>query len=182
MGDKEHHVHFSGGSGFGKDNNIMIQPQRHGHIDVHLGFLQLHHRYLVEFSIPWNLCIHGEGNIIAPAMIVESPNLNCRIIDFAQDKDGLRLKIELLAYKEKILKEEVQVMCCKSGLPLKILLNARVLGKDKGTPLLRNGIRSIAVENDHDEDDDDDDDDEDDDEVIRTRLRMSLSMENRQKP
>lgn len=45
MGDKEHHVHFSGASGLGKDNNIMIQPQRHGHIDVHLGFLQLHHRF-----------------------------------------------------------------------------------------------------------------------------------------
>lgn len=44
------------------------------------------------------------------------------------------------------MKEEVQVMCCESGAPLKILLNARVLGKDKGTPLLRNGIRSIAVE------------------------------------
>ena len=37
-------------------------------------------------------------------------------------------------------------MCCPSGTPLKIVLNARVLAKDKGTPLLRNGIRSIAVE------------------------------------
>jgi len=43
----EHHVHFSGGSGLGKDNNIMIQPQRHGHIDAHLGFLQLYHRLFV---------------------------------------------------------------------------------------------------------------------------------------
>lgn len=37
-------------------------------------------------------------------------------------------------------------MCCSSGTPLKIVLNARVLAKDKGTPLLRNGIRSIAIE------------------------------------
>lgn len=42
--DLEHHVHFSGASGPGKDNKIVIQPQRHGQIDVHLGFLQLHHR------------------------------------------------------------------------------------------------------------------------------------------
>lgn len=60
--------------------------------------------------------------------------------------------MELLAYKEKILKEEVEVMCCSSGVPLKIMLNARVLGKGKGTPLLRNGIHSIAVER-SDEDD-----------------------------
>lgn len=59
---------------------------------------------------------------------------------------SFRLKIELLAYKEKILKEEVEIMCCPSGTPLKIVLNARVLAKDKGTPLLRNGIRSIGIE------------------------------------
>ncbi|KAI4477424.1 hypothetical protein M0804_012810 [Polistes exclamans] len=165
MGDKEHHVHFSGASGLGKDNNIMIQPQRHGHIDVHLGFLQLHHRlyalqrkqsyhisclcvlsrYHLEFSIPWNICVHGE--LFAPAVVASNQhNPDCHIIELMQEKDGLKLKIELLAYKERILKEEVEVMCCKSGTPLKILLNARVLGKDKGTPLLRNGIRSVAVE------------------------------------
>ena len=54
-------------------------------------------------------------------------------------------------------------MCCKAGSPLKIMLNARVLGKDKGTPLLRNGIRSIAIEIDGDDDDDDDDGDDEND-------------------
>lgn len=53
------------------------------------------------------------------------------------------MKILFLAHKEKILKEEVQISCCKAGTPLKIQLNARVLGRDKGTPLLRNGILSI---------------------------------------
>ncbi|XP_012062069.1 PREDICTED: uncharacterized protein LOC105625345, partial [Atta cephalotes] len=89
MGDKEHHVHFSGGSGFGKDNNIMIQPQRHGHIDAHLGFLQLYHRYHVEFSVPWNTCIHPDEKTVAPAVIAGSHNANCHIVDFAQEKDGL---------------------------------------------------------------------------------------------
>ncbi|KAL6446255.1 hypothetical protein ACFW04_001101 [Cataglyphis niger] len=124
----------------------MIQPQRHGHIDAHLGFLQLHHRYHIEFSVPWNTCVHPEKKLTAPAIIAENHNPNCHIIDLAQDKDGLRLKIELLAYKEKILKEEVKIMCCSSGTPLKIVLNARVLAKRKGTPLLRNGIRSIGIE------------------------------------
>ncbi|XP_076240644.1 adipose-secreted signaling protein isoform X1 [Calliopsis andreniformis] len=169
MGDKEHHVHFSGGSGLGKDNNIMIQPQRHGQIDAHLGFLQLHRRYHVEFSVPWNLCIHGDGKPLEPAIVTGTHNPNCHIIDLAQEKDGLRLKVELLAYKEKILKEEVQIMCCKAGTPLTIQLNARVLGKDKGTPLLRNGIRSIAVEV------------SDEDEVLGTKLRASLNMQSRQK-
>lgn len=42
-------------------------------------------------------------------------------------------------------------MCCPSGTPLKIVLNARVLAEDKGTPLLRNGIRNIATGTDEDE-------------------------------
>ncbi|GAB1867398.1 Adipose-secreted signaling protein [Camponotus japonicus] len=146
MADKEHHVHFSGGCGLGKDNNIMIQPQRHGHIDAHLGFLQLHHRYHIEFSVPWNTCIHPERKMVAPAIIAGNHNALCYIVLLAQEKDSLKLKIELLAYKEKILREEVEIICCPSGTPLKIVLNARVLAKDKGTPLLRNGIRSIGIE------------------------------------
>lgn len=146
MGDKEHHVHFSGSSGLGKDNNIMIQPQRHGQIDAHLGFLQLHHRYHAEFSIPWNECTHRDGKNDPPAIPTGPHNPNCRIIELKQEKDGLKLKIELLAYKEKILKEEVQIKCCEEGTALHIQLNTRVLGKDKGTPLLRNGIHNIGVD------------------------------------
>lgn len=146
MGDKEHHVHFSGSSGLGKDNNIMIQPQRHGQIDAHLGFLQLNHRYHVEFSIPWNLCTHRDKKSTTPAIVTGPTNPNCHIIDLMQEKEGLKLKIELVAYKEKILKEQVEIMCCAAGTPLSIQLNARVLGKDKGRPLLRNGIRSVGIE------------------------------------
>lgn len=136
--------------------------------------LYIYFRYHIEFSVPWNTCIHLEGKPAAPvAMLAGNYNANCHIVDFALEKDGLRykirrvtfliigallssqaeviyrsvrLKVELLAYKEKILKDDVEIMCCSEGTPLKIVLNARVLGKDKGTPLLRNGIRSIAVE------------------------------------
>lgn len=170
MGDKEHHVHFSGSIGLGKDNNIMIQPQRHGQIDAHLGFLQLHHRYHLEFSIPWNLCTHKDRGGTAPAIIAGNHNPNCHIIDLAQEKEGLRLKVELLAYKEKVLREEVQLMCCKAGTPLHVQLNARVLGKDKGTPMLRNGIRSVAVERSNE------------DEVLGTTLRASLNLQSQQNP
>ncbi|XP_033341979.1 adipose-secreted signaling protein isoform X2 [Megalopta genalis] len=170
MGDKEHHVHFSGGSSLVKDNNIMIQPQRHGQIDAYLGFLQLHHRYLVEFLIPWNICQHSEGKAIAPAIIVGVKNPNCHIVDFGQEKDGLKLKIEFLAHKEKILKEEVQISCCKSGSPLKIQLSSRILAKDKGTPLLRNGIHSIGVER------------PEEDEVLGTKIKEYLRSHGQHQP
>ncbi|PBC30241.1 uncharacterized protein LOC102673182 [Apis dorsata] len=169
MADKEHHVHFSGASGPGKDNKIVIQPQRHGQIDVHLGFLQLHHRYHIEFSIPWDLCIHNERNSNEPAIITEYHNPYCHIIELTHEKESLKLKIEFLAYKEKILKEEVQIICCKAGIPLIIQLNARVLGKDKGTPLLRTGIHNIGLLKQPKED-----------EVLGTKLKASLSMRNQE--
>ncbi|XP_034945037.1 uncharacterized protein [Chelonus insularis] len=150
MGEKEHHVHFSGGSGLGF-NNIMIQPQRHGHLEAHLGFLQRHHRYHIEFSVPWNRCIHGDNKTEVPAIVVDNTNPNCRVNDVHQERDDLRIKLELLAYQE-FLKERIQLKCCESGTSLNITLKARVLSKDKGTPVLRNGIRSIRVEAD-DEDD-----------------------------
>lgn len=143
MGDKEHHVHFSGAGSLGRDNDIMIQPQRHGHVDVHLGFLQRYHRYHVEFSLPWNTCDHGE---LAPAIIASLYNPECYIIDLTQEKDGLKLKISLVAYKEKILKEEIEIMCCKSGAPLKILLIARVISRNKGKPFLKNGVSYVEFE------------------------------------
>ncbi|XP_068978724.1 adipose-secreted signaling protein isoform X2 [Bombus flavifrons] len=146
----------------------MVQPQRHGQIDAHLGFLQLYHRYHVEFLIPWNLCTHKERKSSVPAIVAGTHNPNCHIVDLISEKESLKLKIELLAYKEKILKEEVQILCCKSGSPLKIQLNSRVLGQDKGRPLLRNGIRSVGVEQSNE------------DEVLGTKLRASLSMQSKQ--
>lgn len=50
----------------------------------------LYFRYHIEFSIPWNKCIHLEKKPVAPAMITEKYNANCHIIDTVQDKDGLR--------------------------------------------------------------------------------------------
>ncbi|XP_008548148.1 uncharacterized protein LOC103571681 [Microplitis demolitor] len=155
MGDKDHHVHFSGGSGLGF-NNIMIQPQRHGHLDAHLGFLQRHHRYHIEFSIPWNKCIHADDKSQLPAAIVDHSSSKCTVNEVFQEKDDLRIKLELLAYDE-FLKEVIKLKCCESGTPLNVAVKARVLSRDKGTPVLRNGIHSIGIEPSEDQDDEESD-------------------------
>ena len=50
----------------------------------------LFRRYQVDFPIPWNLCIHGNGNKNEPAVITGNVNPNCRIMDFNVEKDNLR--------------------------------------------------------------------------------------------
>ncbi|XP_014219786.1 UPF0687 protein C20orf27 homolog [Copidosoma floridanum] len=149
MGDKEHYVHFSSASGVGC-NNIVIQPLRHGHLNVNLGFLQIHHIYHIEFTVPWNKCVvHPDDESSEPAIPTGKKNANCRIVDCSKEKDDLRLKVELFVHTERFLKEEFQITCCVKGAPLTIYLNARVFGEDQGTPILRNGIRNVGKKDHH---------------------------------
>lgn len=54
--------------------------------------LHIYFRYHIEFSVPWNICIHTEKQTAAPAVIAGNYNANCHIVDFTQEKDTLRYK------------------------------------------------------------------------------------------
>lgn len=53
-------------------------------------FLFVNYRYHIEFAIPWNGCVHNEDKSNAPALIVETNNPNCKIIELSEEKDGLK--------------------------------------------------------------------------------------------
>lgn len=81
------------------------------------------------------------------------PNIHCKLVEFSgknSDKsDNIDLKVEYFAHKEKLLKEELKLInSTNSEELLKLVVTARVLGKGKGTPMLRNGIHCIGVEED----------------------------------
>ena len=57
------------------------------------------------------------------------------------------MKLEFFAHKEKLLKEELHFHDANnSHIKVKIILAARVLGRGKGTPMLRNGIHCTGIE------------------------------------
>lgn len=59
------------------------------------------------------------------------------------------IKVEYFAYKEKLLREELKLINANNSVELlKLVITARVLGKGKGTPMLRNGIHCIGSEPD----------------------------------
>lgn len=59
------------------------------------------------------------------------------------------MKIEFFAYKEKLIKEQLIVVNAKNSKEIfKLILLARVLGKGKGTPMLKNGIHCIGIDKD----------------------------------
>ncbi len=74
----------------------------------------------------------------------------------SSDKDGkMEAKIEFIAHKEKLLKEKISLQGDNDNDDdqVSLVLKARVLGKGKGTPLLRNGIKCVEILPDPDESD-----------------------------
>ncbi|XP_055909245.1 adipose-secreted signaling protein homolog [Eupeodes corollae] len=154
------HVHFDTASlkeDFESDSSVTYK--RSGDtIVVSLGFLQINHRYSIDLKLP--ATVFGQIDCLTLSQFVPEvstvPNLNCRITEFSGVKDDQHdffdMKIEFFAYKEKLLRETLTIQNSKNSEEIfKLLIAARVLGKGKGTPMLRTGIHCIGSEKDDDE-------------------------------
>ncbi|XP_055847214.1 UPF0687 protein C20orf27 homolog [Episyrphus balteatus] len=156
------HVHFDTASlkeDFESDSSVTYK--RSGDtIVVSLGFLQINHRYSIDLKLP--ATIFGQIDSDCPTLaqfvpeVSTVPNLNCRITEFSGVKDDehdfFEMKVEFFAYKEKLLRETLTIQNAKNSMEIfKLLIAARVLGKGKGTPMLRTGIHCIGSEKDDDE-------------------------------
>ncbi|KAI8120952.1 hypothetical protein FF38_05440 [Lucilia cuprina] len=155
----DHHVHFDVATlkdDFESDSCVTYQ--RSGDtIVISLGFLQVNHRYMIDLKLPSNLFsdLGSSLNQFQPD-VSTVPNLHCRITEFSgvkhDEHDFYEMKIEFFAYKEKLLRETLHIVNSNNDKEvLKLLIAARVLGKGKGTPMLRNGIHCIGMEKDDDE-------------------------------
>ncbi|XP_062555575.1 adipose-secreted signaling protein-like [Armigeres subalbatus] len=159
----DHHVHFDAAvmkSGL-HDNSIIYQVATTANsIMIHLGFLQINHRYRIELNIPVKPLIKSGLRIgqNSDFLVEESklPNIHCKLLEFptkflvdSEGEDNMTATIEFFAHKEKLVKEHLHV-CGKQDSHAKfdLILIARVLGRGKGTPMLRDGIHLIAVEDD----------------------------------
>lgn len=137
---------------FETENSVTYQKSG-DNIVVHLGFLQINHRYLIELKLPATLFKCNAEPIILVAEDGVIPNMHCKLVEFSgkntEKSEYFDVKVEYFAYKEKLLKEELKLINEKdSSELLKLVITARVLGKGKGTPMLRNGIHCIGVQED----------------------------------
>lgn len=127
----------------------MIQKGQQGKINVHLGFLQVKHRYRIELTIPAEILAEfTEPNQKLNLKVDETavPNINCKLLTFKADTT-YEAEIEFFAHKEKLLKEELKLLTSDEK-PVKLVFSARVLGRGKGTPMLKNGIHLLGIEDD----------------------------------
>lgn len=178
----EHHVHFDQTTlkeeDFETDSScVTYQQVGENVVDVHLGFLQHNHRYLIELHLPADL-FKCQPNV--PINLVAandtSQNAHCKLADCVTElvnetnesndsalnmsksapststgnhEKFFVIKVEYFAHKEKLLREELKLVNTHNLVELlKLIVSARVLGKGKGTPMLRNGIHCLGYESD----------------------------------
>ena len=145
MGEEAHHVHFDEASDGIKNNDIVIKQKAAKKIEIQLGFLQIHHVYEVSFVMSRSVFVADVAGYEQEDEPV--PNINCRMAGIEQEDDNVRMVIKFKAVKEKLVREKIVVTNCEND---KVCLEfvARVLGKGKGTPMLRSGIKCVEVQQD----------------------------------
>jgi hypothetical protein len=127
---EQHRVHFGeDADSFGKDNEIVIQKRDDCQLTAHLGFLQVGHRYEIHLTLPRSECEMCGTTELKEPVSQKVPNVNCRLLAVSSDKKGIILKLELFAYKEKLLKEELCLERSDTKSLLTLVVLARVLGK-----------------------------------------------------
>lgn len=142
---EESHVHFMQSDSEGSHElDIIIEKKSDSVQEVHLGFLKLNHHYVIQFSITDDL---GEDISADPLQ-----NLHCRVTSCVptDDGEGHTINLEFHAYKDKLVNEFLVLTNADNSKSLTLKLMARVLGKNKGTPMIRNGIKCVGIDADED--------------------------------
>ncbi|GAB1604034.1 UPF0687 protein C20orf27 homolog isoform X2 [Argonauta hians] len=144
------HVHFPESDISHHEAEILVHELKKDHYNVRLGFLQDYHTYKVTFNFEHNL-----GKVIETEM-KSKKNPCIKILSTSPIDDGHQFVLELRTHEETILQEIIYISekhNPKSKISLQI--SAKVLGKGKGTPVLKEGIRTLHT---HQRDEDDESD------------------------
>ncbi|XP_039580160.1 UPF0687 protein C20orf27 homolog isoform X1 [Passer montanus] len=134
------HVHFQEQL---HDSAVMVTQDKDGHFLVKVGFLKILHKYEITFLLPPTPSL---GKDICPLPV---PNPNLRIISVTPLPEGHSVRCEYMAHKEGVLKEELLLAGHSSG-PIKVTVQARVMDRHHGTPMLLDGVRCMGAELEYD--------------------------------
>ncbi|XP_071982515.1 adipose-secreted signaling protein [Engystomops pustulosus] len=136
------HVHFEEKL---HDSVVMVSQVDSGNFLVKVGFLKILHKYEISFTLP---ALQRLGRNICA---VPLPNLNLRVTSITAVPEGHSIKCEYTAHKEGVLKEEMILTSETNEKTLiKVVVQARVLDRHHGTPMLLEGVRCIGAEPEYD--------------------------------
>ncbi|KAM8939001.1 adipose-secreted signaling protein [Pelodytes ibericus] len=136
------HVHFEEKL---HDSVVMVSVGDDGNVLVKVGFLKILHKYEICFTLP---AIQRLGKSIC---VVPLPNLNLKVASITPTAEGHSVKCEYTAHKEGVVKEEMLVASeSNDKVFIKVVVQARVLDRHHGTPMLLEGVKCIGAELEYD--------------------------------
>lgn len=138
---RESRVHFPDEQVQRHDSKIVLERgSSDSELHVNLGFLQLNHRYEVQFAVEDTL---GDGVTWDSSKATCAVVLQANPLSGAEGRQGHALLLNFQSSKEKLIAEEIILVNSTGNRKLTLILHARILGKDKGTPVLREGIHCV---------------------------------------
>ena len=66
MDNNEHHVHFDDNDIVCHSNDVTVKQGVRGSIDIHVGFLQVFHKYEVTVAIPLSYVPNASAKSLSP--------------------------------------------------------------------------------------------------------------------
>lgn len=136
------HVHFDEKL---HDSVVMVSLEEDGNVLVKVGFLKILHKYEIVFVLP---AIRRLGKNVCA---VPFPNPNLKVTSITSLADGHSVKCEYTAHKEGVLKEEMVLASeANDKVSIKVVVQARVLDRHHGTPMLLEGVKCVGAELEYD--------------------------------
>ncbi|XP_051558270.1 UPF0687 protein C20orf27 homolog [Myxocyprinus asiaticus] len=129
-----------------QDKVITALPEPDGAYLVKVGFLRSHHKYEIGFSLP-HVPKLGKDVSLSPALRTTArPRLRATCIT-PRPEGGVRVVCEYSAQQEGVVQEELTLVNrSRRDSSVKVRLQARVMERHHGTPMLLDGVRCIGEE------------------------------------
>lgn len=136
------HVHFDEKL---HDSVVMVTQESDRSFLVKVGFLKILHKYEITFTLP---PVHRLSSDIRQAPV---PSLHLRLLSITPSPEGYSVRCEYSAHKEGVLKEEMLLACeGGAGTRVRVTVQARVMDRHHGTPMLLDGVKCVGAELEYD--------------------------------
>ena len=123
----------------------MVTQESDNSFLVKVGFLKILHRYEITFTLPPVRRLSKD--------IRETPvhSLHLKLLSVTPTSEGYSIKCEYSAHKEGVLKEEMLLACEGDiGTCVRVTVQARVMDRHHGTPMLLDGVKCVGAELEYD--------------------------------
>lgn len=129
-----------------QDKLIVALPEPDGAYLVKVGFLRSHHKYEIVFSLPQVPTLGKDVNLSPALRASAKPRLRATRITPCPE-GGVRVVCEYSAQQEGVVQEELTLVNrSRRDSSIRVRLQARVMERHHGTPMLLDGVRCVGEE------------------------------------